>query len=305
VNKERWIFFACLLMVTFFWVVQKLDRQYLIKQRYRVTYILPDGKVFKRKPLDNILVNLQGKGWDILVKSAKNIGDRIEVELSEDNNQVIYSNSIAEKINAKLASNEISVSRIVPSEIRLLLEDQASKSVPVESNLNITYMDGYFRRDVMHFTPDSVIITGAPEQLRSINTWPTEKVKISNLHNPIKDMPIRLSESENNLVRINVNQVKLNMDVEEYTDKVFSVPLHVKNADKRVRLLPDRVNIRCTVGISKYESLSPDDVELYLNLDESLLSASATVAPIAVSKMPVYVRSFSFSPRAAHFFYVK
>lgn len=304
-NKERWIFFGCLLMVTFFWVMQKLDRQYLIKQRYNVTYILPDGKVFKRKPLDNILVNLQGKGWDILVKSAKNIGDRIEVELSEDNNQVIYANSIAEKINAKLASNEISVSRIVPGEIRILLEDQMSKRVPIQSNLSITYLEGYFRQDVLHFTPDSIKITGAPDQLAKINSWPTEKLKISNLHNSITNMPIRLSPSENNLVRMSIDQVMLNMKVEEYTDKVLSVPLHVKNADRKVRLLPDRIDIRCTVGISKYESLSPDDIELYLNLDESLMSASSTVAPIAVSKMPVYVRNFTFSPKAANFYFVK
>ena len=85
-----------------------------------------------------------GLGWDIVTKSAKNIGDKIEVELSADNNQLIPSSAIAEKINSLLASNEISVSQIKPSNINILLEDQANKKVPVVSKMNIEFLPGFF-----------------------------------------------------------------------------------------------------------------------------------------------------------------
>lgn len=88
---------------------------------------MPDGKVFKKPPVSTIEVTLVGLGWDIVTKSTKNIGDKIEVELNSDNSQLIPSSAIAEKINALLGSDEISVSQIKPANISIFLEDQAMK----------------------------------------------------------------------------------------------------------------------------------------------------------------------------------
>lgn len=304
-NKERWIFFGCLMLAGFFWLMQKLGKTYTIRQRYAVTYALPDGKVFRRQPANDILVTLQGKGWDILAKSAKNIGDKIEVELGQDNNQVIPSSAIADKINSILGSNEISVSRIIPSEIQIQLERQATKKVPIESHMNISYLKGYYQADPMVFVPDSVILTGAPELLRKLHSWPTKEVQISNLHKSITDMPVVLELPEEDMLRLNTAKVRVNLAVEEYTEKSFIVPLTVKNADSKVRILPDQVTVKCIVGLSKYDNLSADDLELYLNLDESLLRKGVNVAPVAISRMPIFVRNINFYPKAAEFFYVK
>ena len=265
-TRERWIFFGCLLLAGFFWLMQKLNRRYNISQKYTVSYVLPDGKVFKRAPASTVLVTLQGKGWDILFKSAKNIGDKIEVELNEDNLQVIPASSISDKINGFLASNEISVASINPSQIQIQLEEQAKKKVPVESKLNITYFPGYFYKDKPQLMPDSVVITGAPRYLAEVGSWPTESFTINNLQQSIVNMPVKLVKPKNTLLRLNTSQVRLNMELEEYTEKSFIVPIRVKNSDAKVKILPDQVHVKCVVGLSKYDNLSTDDIELYVNL---------------------------------------
>ena len=100
INKDRWIFIGCVVVATTFWAMQKLSNNYKFIQRYSVRYTIPNGKVFKRQPTSTVEVTLVGLGWDIVTKSAKNIGDKIEVELSADNNQLIPSSAIAEKINS-------------------------------------------------------------------------------------------------------------------------------------------------------------------------------------------------------------
>ena len=140
--------------------MQKLSSNYRFTQKYSVRYTIPNGKVFKGQPTNTVEVTLTGLGWDIVTKSAKNIGDKIEVELSADNNQLIPSSAIAEKINSLLASNEISVSQIKPSNINIVLEDQANKKVPVISKMNIEFLQGFYIKNELHFTPDSVVITG-------------------------------------------------------------------------------------------------------------------------------------------------
>lgn len=305
VKKERWIFIGCLIVATTFWTMQKLSSNYKFTQRYSVRYTIPNGKVFKGQPTNVVEVTLTGLGWDIVTKSAKNIGDKIEVELSADNNQLIPSSAIAEKINSLLASNEISVSQIKPSNINIILEDQAKKKVPVVSKMNIEFLPGFYIKNELNFVPDSVVITGSYQTIKNINQWNTEIVNISRLNKNIIDMPVILESPKTDIIRLDHSMVRMNLEVEEYTEKVFTVPLRVKNSDSKVTSIPNKVEVRCVVGLSKFDILSDEDIELYINLDESLIKNDVNIAPISISRLPSFVRHISYEPTAAKFFFLE
>jgi len=305
VNKDRWIFIGCVVVATTFWAMQKLSSNYKFTQRYSVRYSIPNGKVFKRPPTSVVEVTLVGLGWDIVTKSAKNIGDKIEVELSPDNNQLIPSSAIAEKINSLLASNEISVAQIKPANINIVLEDQAKKKVPVVSKLNVEFLQGFYIKNEMRFVPDSVVITGSYQAIDEINQWNTEILNINKLNKNIVEMPVQLEAPKSDMLRLDQNMVRMNIEVEEYTEKVFTVPLRVKNSDSKVTSIPNKVEVKCIVGLSKYDILTEEDVELYINLDESLIKNNVNIAPISISRLPAFVRHISYEPNAAKFFMLK
>ena len=305
VRKERWIFISCVIVATTFWTMQKLSSNYRFTQRYSVRYTIPNGKVFKGQPTNVVEVTLTGLGWDIVTKSAKNIGDKIEVELSADNNQLIPSSAIAEKINSLLASNEISVSQIKPSNINIVLEDQAKKKVPVISKMNIEFLPGFYIKNELHFEPDSVVITGSYQTIKDINQWNTEIVNISRLNKNIVDMPVVLESPKTDIIRLDQTSVRMNLEVEEYTEKVFTVPIKIKNSDSKVTSIPNKVEVRCVVGLSKFDILSDEDIELYINLDESLIKNDINIAPISISRLPSFVRHISYEPTAAKFFFIE
>ncbi len=305
VNRDKWLFLICVIVAIVFWAMQKLSNNYSFTQVYSVSYIIPDGKVFKKPPVTSVEVTLTGIGWDIVNKSAKNIGDKIEVELSADNSQLIPATAISEKINSLLASDEISVAQIKPSNISISLVDQAKKKVPVVSKLNIEFLPSFYIKSPIHFTPDSVVITGSYQAIKNITKWNTEILNINKLNRNIYDMPIQLEAPKTDLIRLDHDMVRMNLEVEEFTEKSFTLPIKIKNADNKVISIPNTVDVKCVVGISKYDILTEDDIELYINLDESLVSNSINVVPISVSRMPVYIRNISYQPSSAQFFYLK
>lgn len=305
VKKDKWLFLGCIVVASVFWSMQKLSNNYSFTQVYSVKYIIPDGKVFKKPPVSSIEVTLVGIGWDIVTKSAKSIGDKIEVELSSDNNQLIPSSAIAEKINSLLGTSEISVSQIKPTNISISLEDQAKKKVPVVSRLNIEFLPGFYIKNQIHFSPDSVVITGSYQMIKSIDRWNTEILNINKLNRNIVDMPIRLESAKTDMIRLDHNVVKMNLEVEEYTEKSFTVPIVIKNADIKAVSIPDRVEVKCVVGLSKYDILTEDDIELYINLDESLLHKNSNIAPISISRLPEFVRNIYYEPVSAQYFFLK
>jgi len=305
VNRDKWLFLICVIVAIVFWAMQKLSNNYSFTQVYSVSYIIPDGKVFKKPPVTSVEVTLTGIGWDIVNKSAKNIGDKIEVELSADNSQLIPATAISEKINSLLASDEISVAQIKPSNISISLVDQAKKKVPVVSILNIEFLPSFYIKSPIHFTPDSVVITGSYQAIKNITKWNTEILNINKLNRNIYDMPIQLEAPKTDLIRLDHDMVRMNLEVEEFTEKSFTLPIKIKNADNKVISIPNTVDVKCVVGISKYDILTEDDIELYINLDESLVSNSINVVPISVSRMPFYVRNISYQPSSAQFFYLK
>ena len=193
---------------------------------------------------------------------------------------------------------------MIPKVIEVQLANQSIKKVPVISRVNIDFMPGYFYEDPMRFEPDSVILTGSRASLAHVHNWPTKTVYVNNLRSSIISMPIDLEPSTSNLVRLNVDQVKLHLPVEEFTEKEFTIPITVKNNESNVTTLPNTIKVKCSLGLSKYEILQAKDIEVYINMDESLISSHSNYAPVAISRLPSYVRSVELEPHAVRYFKV-
>jgi len=302
-RSDRLVFIFCLALAAIVWTLQKLKNNYLFTQKYSIEYFLPVGKAFKSEPPYTLEVEMAGTGWDILTKSSKNIGSLIQIELRTDNRQLITSEVIKQNINNLLSSKNIAINKIVPDHLDVELVDQASKKIPVTSKLNISYFPGFFAVEKQKFFPDSVTLTCAPQYFDQIKDWPTEQLTISNLNKSIVDMPISLKLPKSSLIRINKDKVTMNLNVEEFTEKILTVPLRVKNAKQKVKLLPNKIKVTCMVGISKYELTSADDFDLYVDLDENQRSPYVNIAPIHLAQLPSYIKNVKIEPNAAQYFF--
>ena len=124
-----------------------------------------------------------------------------------------------------------------------------SKRVPVKACLSLSFAPQYKLVDSIKYNPESVIISGAKKSIDTMNVIHTLPLSLSKLN---KDQNVILSFPENYKkakITVSPQLVKINVNVEKYTETTLDVPVEMKNTKNnlKVRFFPEKVIIPFTL----------------------------------------------------------
>jgi YbbR domain-containing protein len=102
--------------------------------------------------------------------------------------------------------------------------------------------------------------------------------------------------------RLSVDMVKLTTDVEEYTEKSFTLPILCYNLpeNRTVRFFPSTVELYVQVGLSKYPLLSEADFEIGADYN-NLIKQTSMNYPLALTKNPQWLVNYRIVPEVVEF----
>lgn len=116
---------------------------------------------------------------------------------------------------------------------------------------------------------------GRDRDLARIDTIYTENVILNELSDTvIVHVPLAIPQN----MHAETDSIELQVITERFTEKKFTLPLHILNAPKgyNVRLFPNEVEVSVRVGISHFAQVQPTDIQ-----------AECTYAPERVDKLDV------------------
>ena len=152
---------------------------------------------------------------------------------------------------------------IYPNRIKISLDEIMEKSVPINSNLEISLADGYIQVGLIRFVPDSIIIVGPRAELNNLNEVYT-----------IKDTLIDLSYAYNSnidlifpsrLIKGQVSSVEYFLNIQQISERIIvDIPVQVTNKVKGIRVFPSPQTVSLTVvgGVNQISIINPSDISV-------------------------------------------
>lgn len=286
------IFLVCLLLSFSFWLSIKLSNKYTELISYKVNYITPYDKVFYRFPEDKLFIRQQGSGYSLLMNKFSN---SISVKLSD---VVLFDQKehywLPNK-HLRIIGEEVGNAQIIsinPSKLRLPLTDLASKKLPIRADIKINYREG-FKKKRISIDQEKIMVTGPSNLLSSMKFVSTEKWISPPLDSNVeKNLKLKLPDH----VKTKISKLKLNIEVEPYTEDSIQVSVRVLNPYKkrRIQLFPDSVKLFFKVGYDKYKKTIPSDFSVICDLNQ--LEENINVLPLKLVKAPSYLKEISIVP---------
>lgn len=110
-----------------------------------------------------------------------------------------------------------------------------------------------------------------------------------------------LSLENNDKLKISPAQVKVVVPVEEFTEKVITVPVAISGKPENtvIKLFPSEVQVSFRVGLSKYSGITADN--FLVNIPYSEMKPGALNVPVQVDKRPRFVFDVACSPQTIEF----
>lgn len=302
-KEDRATLLACIGIAFVFWLLIKLSQTYRAEKQVAFHFDIPPGQALATLAPDDMTVQIEGTGWDLLFDFFSSRTVRLFYDLSGTTQLNLTRAQLRSDILQNLYSNDIAILDINPETLNLDLEEKFFKQVPVVARDSLGFAPEHQLKSPVTLVPDSVEIAGPATLVAAIDKWFTDSLFLPGLKFSVTRM-VKLEEPDREL-SLSTGQVEARIEVEPFTEKTMFVPLVIKNAPDSLRIFPEKITVSCKLGLSRYDSVSYRDFTAEVDLKGVSPNAPNNSVPIVITQKPGFVESLQFTPKSAKFFIVE
>jgi YbbR domain-containing protein len=295
------VFATCLLLALVAWICVTLSGKYVYTSKQAVVFKnTPQKRAFRALQPDTVEISLQGTGWQMLFSKMGSGTRPLSVDLHTlEHSDYIALNTQLERINRMKDLNH-KIIAFNPDTLYFDFTNRMIKKIPVEALMGIQFKSQYMAAGKATINPSYVTLNGPASVIENINSWKTDSLKLTDVHQTINTQ-LKLQLVKEGNLNVYPKSVQVHMPVEEFTEKTLSVPVKLVNNPHydAVKFFPQRVKITFTVPLSRYAEIDEDFFEA--SADFSLWQQGYSVLPVKITHLPVYCKVISLMPQNIDF----
>ncbi len=307
VNRKLYAFMVCVVIATFYWLLNTLGNTYHTVLKLNVTYINNPKESIILNELPNYLeLHVTSVGYYVLPYKLGINTPNIVLDLSKYSNHKLrnsgqheskiffdrYTSSIASQIDDK-----IKITDITPKTFPVLLDDKVEKFVLVNPIVNLGFNYQYQLSKPISTIPISVKVTGPKSILDTLQSVPTMLLDLRNLES---STTVRVNFNQSYLDRLNlktnIDFVDLNIMVDKFTEYKLVVPISTINLPDTfdISTFPDKLEVKFMIPLNKLSKVDESIFKAEVNVDE--LNVKNKKLKVHLTKYPSFIKSITINP---------
>ena len=268
-QRKFYMFLFFVFLSCIFWLLIKLSGTYSSIVNYKLVYEnIPQDKILQNSPSKNLSILITGSGYNIL--NEKLFDRELHLDLSKnlsfDEKLSRYIIRPSEQRNELQSQrNEVVFERFYKDTIQLDYGKLLSKKIPVSLVQNIQFKPGYHHDGTYKLSPDSVVIKGPEKKVLKFNQINTKVLSLAEVTDSIDQLVLLDSEEMKNAeIEIEGEQIRVEAQVERYTEGVFELDVKVLNVPKNIEItvFPKTVKVYYQTSLSKFNQVKASDFSI-------------------------------------------
>lgn len=185
---------------------------------------------------------------------------------------------------------------LYPDTVSFYFVEKASKDLTVLVDHEIHPSAQHLLTGDVVAEPSTVTAYAPQELLDKLDSVETTLLRVDGIkENKTYDVELKSYDG----VRLSTNKVKAHVNVEEFTEKMLTIPVKGIGfpANERLLAFPSSVRVSFLVGISAYERVQEGDFEVGVSYDKVIGTANKQLK-LQLIKQPEYVRRVKIQPES-------
>ena len=303
-NGKALIFLACLVLASFLWFLNALDKHYTDHITIPVKYVdFPKNKDLTGKLPEKLDLTVDALGYTLLrlkftLAFSPLLLDVNELSYNYLENRFLSKYTISTNLHkeefAKQISNEIEIINIRPDSVTFKVSRVIGKMVKVHPVVNATFAREFILQKKPAAKPESILVEGPEEILDTLHEINTKPIELNNLSQSVQRQAPLIMPPE---LKSEYTKVSVQIDVEQFTEAKFEIPILIINQPDSllIKTFPSKVRVLCKVGISQYNKLNNSSFKAFI--DYSHRSGMLSKLPVTLGNLPENIVSSDFFPK--------
>src|SRR5690625_777820 len=285
------VFLFFLLFSTLLWVLTKFSKQYSSNVNVQLVYQnLPENTLLSDAP-KTVSVNYLANGFEFLYYKIK--PPTVELDLNkyykEGAGSILIEREALEVDLSKDLDREVFLSNVSRKNLEVELDHIASKEVPILIDAEIQLQKGFRQVDSIHINPAMVTVSAPSQALDSIEYIYTVKWEAKNVNKDL-EKKLKLITPKFEKTFLDLEETTASVEVVEYTQKNFKVPISLINkpSDVTLMLIPEVISLMVDVDIDQFNEVSAQDFEVICDYNKRNEEDGVLYATLKTSPSNVY-----------------
>lgn len=301
--KNSLIFLIFVALAFSFWLLQYYQQKFDVEISVPVQYInIPADIVLTENPPKEISLRISDKGTVLLNYSLRKKKTPIVIDVEKiipDNSTYLIDQSALFDIIRERLQNTSELKTFTPGRIVIYYAPLDHKELPIVVTGNLIPAPGYMLSDSIRPNPATVTAYSDSKTLDSLSYIKTDSFDKKNIN---KDFNFSVSLIAPPKIRLSETETDISVKVEEFTEKVFEIPISCTNLpkDRIVRFFPSEVQVYVQTGLSKYSVITKADFEIKVDYSDLFNNHSENIH-IGLTKQPEDLISYRLMPDIVQF----
>ena len=266
-KRDHFVFLVCLILAASFWFLIKLSDVYPVSYNMKLKYThVPTGYLITSLKDSVITVHFKSDGYNLLDLMLHRQLDSLTINLSQSdmrkmsgNIYFVATSSLRESTAQSLGVNDRDLDFSKPR-VEFYMERLHLLRKKVSPRLNLHYKSQYNLYGYK-VQPGLVKVYGPQKILDTLQDIRTETITLENLGED-RQVSAKIHNPAPEMLRFFPPEVKVDLDVEKYTERSMKIPVDVSGIKPVIRTFPLMVTVNFNVFIRDYEKVHPSEFRI-------------------------------------------
>lgn len=305
-DKDLIIIAVCILIAASLWFLNALGKTYTTSLYYPVKYVsMPRDKVLSNEPPSKLELKVTANGYNLLRYKIVmtyspillNLENLIRNNKQTPDGYIIRTEMLLNNISSQF-SRQLNLSSINPDYLVFRFDSLESRIVRIFPVVETTFKPQFNLAGDIRVMPERIQVQGPKEVIDTIKAVYTEKASFLGL-DQLKESNLKLIAPQK--TKLQSNQIKIEIPVEEFTEKEMMIPISVKYlpSGENIKLFPSSVKVIFLTGLTQFKSISPASFSAVVDYND--VKPGILSLPVSIEKKPKFIQSLKFSPESVEF----
>lgn len=256
---------GALLIALFLWFHAITEKDYEVRRRVPIQITAVPEQLVLTKPIPTeAVIRLKGKGKQLIVPYFSHIRLSVSADGAKKGTKQITLS--VEHVNIPRGRRGVPLAEIVsPRKLDLEFDSLLRKKVLVQSGIKIEPSEGFVQVGSIAFKPDSVLVQGPAQYVKSIDFVMTDSINYSGVKKSIADM-VNLVDPEGFNVTCVPRQIDATVDIQRFVQRTIDgVPVTLTHVPEGTpaHLEPSVISITISGGEKYLSALTRQDFSVF------------------------------------------
>jgi hypothetical protein len=301
------IYFICVLLSTFFWLMIKLSQDYTIGIDVPVVFTgIPAEYAVSGQNVKTLHATVSDRGFELLRMYYTKTIDPVEISLKtvpyrkiNQNEYFISSGNLKVLLAAHFGISENGIG-MKDDQLSFRLDNLSTTVVNVIPDIQLSFRQQYGVFGAIDIEPKTLTVYGPASVMDTLKQIYTTTIIGTDVHETIKVSVV--PELLGGLLQSKTNQVQVTIPVEQYTESSLLVNISIPEYARQLKTFPDKAEVFYLVPMKEFMKIQPSLFNIVL--DTLGLYERRQLLNIRLDKSPQQIQIRHIHPIAVEYILV-